>query len=170
MRVSHWGPVQVSGSYKAENIAGATEVGATAPSSYSSKPTQWKPAYPGTYTTLSQERCLQRSFPWGSTSQSSFGFLQSEAVSRCPMSPTKTTNLGCTVFRNPARQERTTSSSFLSHWWYLHDTSVEAPWERCKMSHSANDPGTVPTQLLLLLTLAPTKEREALHGAGSMGS
>lgn len=153
----------------AENIAAATEDGqlpplATAPNSHDESQLILE------HTQLSQERCLQRSFPWGSTSQSSFGFLQSEVVSRCPLSPTKTTNLGCTVLRNPTRQERTTSSSFLSHCWYLHDTSVETPWERCKMSHPANDPGTVSTQLLLLLTLAPTKKREALHRAGSMGS
>ena len=68
------------------------------------------------------------------------------------------------VFRSPASLEKSSSSSFqvtvgiyVTHLLSGKDTE----WSP---AYPANDPATVPTQSLLLLTLAPAKERRLSTG------
>ena len=140
----------------------------TAPSGYSSKPMWGQPAYPGTGTTLSQERCLQWGFPRGSTSQSS-GFLQSEAVSRCPMPPERATSLGCGV-QEPSQSREELIIIFPSHCWYLCNTPAQ--WEGYRMESclSCQWPSDCPNPVTATLDLGSCQGTQALHRAGSMWS
>lgn len=179
MKVSHWGPVQRSGSYKAGNIAEATEAGqlwvpsckllllATAPNSWDESQLIWEHIQ-----LCHRKRCLQRSFPRGSRSQSSFGFLQSEAASRCPMSPTRIASLGCSTCKSPARQGRSSSSPLLTRCWYLHETPVKAPREGNRMGSclSSQWPRGCPYTFPATLDLGSHPKTQGLHGAGSMWS
>lgn len=125
-----WGPDQTDGSCKAKNTAGATVIGqlwvpnCKLPLCYSSKPTRWKPACPGTYTALSQESCLrlQRSFPWGGTRQPSFVFLQ--PVSRA-LQAHPTRGAPCSGAR-PGKRAHPPLSRVTAGF---HGTPVGAQWE-----------------------------------------
>lgn len=163
MRVRHWGPGQITGSYKAENIAGATAVLAAAGFPHANCPlwpqlqTQ-EGSFCLEYTQIAsqlQERLLWRSFLGSSTSQCSFGFPKSEAASRCPISLQGQPTLGNRVLRSPAKWRR--SSSFISPKlllvfpWHI----CWHPWEEHRMEFLGRVKGAWSSTAAVLAVALP---------------